>query len=330
MEVIIFRLMILGKVRIEGKVALAPLAGVTDSSFRLICRQLGAALVFTEMISADGLARDSQKTRAYMDFRPEERPIGFQLFGSEAEIMARAAQIAAKLQPDFIDLNFGCPVKKVVKRGAGAALLNDVKLVGKIARAVVKASAVPVTAKIRKGWNKKNENALDVARELEQSGVAAVTVHGRTQTEMFRGQADWEIIAEIKRKISIPVIGNGDVTSADDVKKMLDETGCDLVMIGRGALGNPWIFQQANYFLETGKHLLSPTPKQRLEVILQHLDDRLQGDNKKALFEMRKHLSWYVKGLPGCAQIRAQLFQSNEVSEVKNKLTEYLTNVAVS
>ncbi|OQX85739.1 tRNA dihydrouridine synthase DusB [candidate division KSB1 bacterium 4484_87] len=323
--------MILGKVRIKGKVVLAPLAGVTDSSFRWICRQLGAAAVFTEMISADGLVRDSQKTREYMAFREAERPIGFQLFGSDPEVMARAAKIAGEMQPDFIDLNFGCPVKKVVKRGAGAALLNDVKLAGKIASAVVKVSPVPVTAKIRKGWNKESENALEVARKLEQAGVAAITVHGRTQSEMFRGAADWEIIAEIKREISIPVIGNGDVRSAEEAKKMLDKTGCDLVMIGRGAMGNPWIFQQVNHYLETGELLPPPTPEQRLAIILQHLDDRVQGEqSKRALFEMRKHLSWYVKGLPGCAQIRAQLFQLDELSEVKNKLTEYLTKVGVS
>lgn len=323
--------MILGKVRIKGKVVLAPLAGVTDSSFRWICRQLGAAAVFTEMISADGLVRDSQKTREYMAFRKAERPIGFQLFGSDPEVMARAAKIAGEMQPDFIDLNFGCPVKKVVKRGAGAALLNDVKLAGKIASAVVKVSPVPVTAKIRKGWNKESENALEVARKLEQAGVAAITVHGRTQSEMFRGAADWEIIAEIKRGISIPVIGNGDVRSAEEAKKMLDKTGCDLVMIGRGAMGNPWIFQQVNHYLETGELLPPPTPEQRLAIILQHLDDRVQGEqSKRALFEMRKHLSWYVKGLPGCAQIRAQLFQLDELSEVKNKLTEYLTKVGVS
>ncbi len=323
--------MMLGNVRIKGKVVLAPLAGVTDSSFRWICRQLGAAAVFTEMISADGLVRESQKTREYMAFREAERPIGFQLFGSDPEIMAQAAEIAAEMKPDFIDLNFGCPVKKVVKRGAGAALLKDVALVGKIARAVVKVSPAPVTAKIRKGWNQKSANALEIARELEQAGVAAITVHGRTQSEMFRGTADWEIIAEIKRKISIPVIGNGDVRSAEDAKKMLDETGCDLVMIGRGALGNPWIFQQANYFLETGELLPPPTPQQKLEIILRHLDDRVQGEqSKRALFEMRKHLSWYVKGLPGCAHVRAQLFQLNELGEVKDKLVEYLTRVGVS
>ena len=315
--------------KLEGRVILAPLAGISDSPFRSICRSMGAAMVFTEMISTDGLVQKSSRTIDYLYFRERERPIGFQLFGSDPDIFARAVKFVEQYQPDFIDLNFGCPVKKVVKRGAGAALLKDVDRLEKITSGVVKHASKPVLAKIRKGWDEKNINALEIAKQLEQCGVSAITIHPRTQTQGYRGHSDWQIIKLVKESISIPVIGSGDVRSAEDAKKMMDETGCDLVMIGRGCLGNPWIFREANYFLKTGEHLHRPSLKEKLGIVLNHLDEMvsIKGE-KKGLQELRKHLGWYTRGLPNSAKVRAELFQLNNKEEIRTCLINYFDNIA--
>lgn len=316
--------MIVNDIKLAGRVVLAPLAGISDSSFRSICRRLGAAMVFTEMISADGLIQKNARTLDYLYFRAAERPIGFQLFGSDPAVMAQAVELIEPYQPDFIDLNFGCPVKKVIKRGAGAALLKDLDRLESITRAVVKHASRPVLAKIRKGWDLNNNNALEVAQRLEQCGVAAITVHPRTQAQGYGGQADWQTIKAIKRKVSILVIGSGDVRCAEDAQRMIDETGCDLVMIGRGALGNPWIFQQATALLENGQTLSPPALSERLEVMLQHLEDcaRVRGE-LVAVFEMRKHLGWYTHGLPGSSQMRANLFRLKSIASIKELLQDY-------
>lgn len=303
---------------------MAPLAGITDSSFRAICRQMGAAAVFSEMVSVDGLVQGSEKTKDYLKFRTAERPIGFQLFGADAEIFGEAVDIVMQLLPDFIDLNFGCPVKKVVKRGAGSALLKDLNKLKAITEIVVRRSTVPVFAKIRKGWDSETVNAIETAKLLEQCGVAAITIHPRTQTQQFRGNADWTAIAGVKQAVSLPVFGNGDIRNAEDVKRMFDETGCDFVMIGRAALGNPWIFEQANYYLKTGKMLALPSLNERLKIILKHFDDKIDlSDTKTALMELRKHLSWYLKGLPGCAKIRAELFGLTDAAVVKETIIRF-------
>ena len=231
-EVSIFNFMILNNTIPDGQAVLAPMAGVADSSFRLICRQLGAAMVFSEMVSADGLVHDNLRTKEYLFFRQSERPIAIQLFGSDALTMKKAVKLVEPFEPDFIDLNFGCPVKKVVRRGAGSALLKDVINLKKIAENVVTATKLPVIAKIRRGWDEKSVNAIEVAKILEQCGVKAVTIHPRTQAQQFKGSANWQIIREIKKSVSIPVIGNGDIRVAEDAKRMIDETNCDLVMIG--------------------------------------------------------------------------------------------------
>jgi len=321
--------MIFNEMKLEGRVVLAPLAGISDSPFRSICRSMGAAMVFSEMISADGLFQKNSRTLDYLFFRENERPIGFQLFGSDPNIVARAVELVEQYQPDFIDLNFGCPVKKVVKRGAGAALLKDIDQLEKIAREVVRHASKPVLAKIRKGWDEKNINALEVAKRLEQCGINAITIHPRTQSQGYRGHSDWLTIKLIKENISIPVIGSGDVKSVEDARRMLDETGCDLVMIGRASLGNPWIFKEANHFLKTGEHLPRPSLKEKLDVILNHLEEMilLKGE-KKGLQELRKHLGWYTRGLPNSAQIRTALFQLKNKEEIKTCLIKYFDNIA--
>ena len=255
--------MILGNVKLENKTFLAPMAGVTDSSFRYICRKMGASLVFSEMISANGLIQNNRKTKEYTVFRQSERPIGFQLFGSDADIMAKAVEIAEKFQPDFIDINFGCPAKKVISKGSGSALLKDIDNLKRITDAVVKATSIPVLAKIRKGWDAESINGVEVAMALEQCGVVAITIHPRTKAEQFRGHSSWEDITRVKQAVSIPVIGNGDINTVHDAIKMFDDTGCDAIMIGRGALGNPWLFKQINHFLKTQEVLSHPSHQDR-------------------------------------------------------------------
>lgn len=321
--------MIFNNVKIEGQVILAPLAGVSDSSFRILCRKNGAAIVFTEMISADGLIQKNSRTLDYLFFRPTERPIAFQLFGSDPNTLARAVELVESYQPDFIDLNFGCPVKKVVKRGAGAALLKDLNRLAAIARAVVHHTTKPVFAKIRKGWDDKSINALEIAKILEQCGVSAITVHPRTQVQGYRGLSDWDTIRLVKENIGIPIIGNGDVRCAEDAKRMLDETGCDMVMVGRGSLGNPWIFREANYFITTGEKLQHPSLAERLDVILRHLEDAISLKGEKiGLQELRKHLGWYTKGLPNSAQIRDELFRLKNKEDIKSCLIHYFHNIS--
>ncbi|HDP99933.1 MAG TPA: tRNA dihydrouridine synthase DusB [bacterium] len=321
--------MILDVGKLDGKALLAPLAGVADSCFRRICREMGAAVVFTEMVSAEGLIRENDKTLGYLFFQSEERPIGFQLFGANPRVLAVATEMALSRGPDFIDLNFGCPVKKVISRGAGAALMRDPNLMAKIAEAVVKKSTVPVIAKIRKGWDDNSANAVEVATILEQNGIAAITIHPRTRSQQFRGKADWDMIARVKQAVSIPVIGNGDLRSPLDVEAMLKQTGCDLVMIGRASLGNPWIFRDVNHYLNTGQLLPPPTFEERFRVMWRHYHQKIQLSGRKlAILEMRKHLVWYLKGLPGSSQIRAEIFKISEPELIKDTISKYFSRLS--
>lgn len=321
--------MIFNNRKLTGRVVLAPLAGISDSPFRSICRSMGAAIVFTEMISADGMLQRNVQTLDYLFFREQERPIGFQFFGSDPVTFVKAIELAEQYQPDFIDLNFGCPVKKVVKRGAGAALLKDIDRLEKITRAVVDHTSIPVMAKIRKGWNETSDNAVEIAGLLEQCGISAITIHPRTQNQGYSGQADWRTIKAIKQNVSLPIIGSGDVRSAEDAQRMIDETGCDLVMIGRGSLGNPWIFRETNYYLKTGKKIAPPSLTEKLDVIKNHLEDMISiKGEKKGLQEIRKHLGWYTKGLPNSAKIRAELFKLKNKDELTTCLTKYFVDLA--
>ncbi len=284
------------------------MAGVTDLPFRVICREMGAGLVYSEMVSAEALVRDSRRTLEMLATDARERPVAFQLFGSRPASLAEAAKILSGRDIDFIDINMGCPVPKVLKSGSGSALLKDPLLARKIMEAVVESSSKPVTVKIRLGWDAKSIVATDLARNAEAAGIAAVTVHARTKSMGFSGKADWGMIKMVKEAVGIPVIGNGDVRSAQDAKRMLDETGCDGVMIGRAVEGNPWIFREAKFLLGTGGILPRPSLEERQSVMLRHLRDvvALLGESV-GVREMRKHLCWYTRGLPGGGEFREKV-----------------------
>jgi tRNA-dihydrouridine synthase B len=300
---------------------LAPMAGITDLPFRVICREMGAGLVYSEMVSAEALIRDSKRTVAMLSTDPRERPVAFQLFGSRPDSMAAATKILSAIETDLIDINMGCPVPKVLKSGSGSALLRDPGLAREIMKAVVEASSKPVTVKIRLGWDAKSIVAEEFARAAEAAGIAAITVHARTKAMGFSGKADWGRIRSVKDAVGIPVIGNGDVRTACDAKRMLDETGCDGVMIGRAIEGNPWIFREAKAFLAAGVLPPKPSVEEREKVMLRHLRDviALLGENV-GVREMRKHLCWYTKGLPGGAEFREQVNHLSTIDEVRRAI----------
>jgi len=304
---------------------LAPLAGIADTSYRIIAKQFGAALVYTEMISAEGVLRGNIGTLRLFNFKLEERPIGVQIFGSDPERMASACQLINKLKPDLIDLNFGCPVKKVVTKNGGAALLKDLKLAEKIILTVTKASGVPVTVKIRSGWDQNNLVAVKVAKIAEDCGASAITVHPRTQEDGFSNKADWNIIAGVKKEVNIPVIGSGDVFSPQDAENMLDRTGCDAVMIGRGSLGNPWIFSRTNHFLKYGELLPEPSLEEKIKTCLEHTELSVKEKGEYAsIRSMRKHMVWYTKGISHSKELRGKLFVLETLNEAKETLHRYL------
>ncbi len=308
-----------------GQVFLAPLCGVTTSAFRRLCKEQGATMVYSQMVSADGLERGGQKTRALMRFEPDEHPFGIQLFGAEPESMGIAARIAAEGRPDLLDINFGCPVKKVVCQGKGAAVLREPARAAAITKACVKAVDIPVTVKVRIGQDDSSINVLEVVRALEGAGAAAVTIHGRTVAQMFRGEADWEIIAEAKREARIPIVGNGDIATADDACRRLRETGVDAVMIGRAAMGNPFVFREIREYLATGERPAPPSIRQKIEMGLRHAELLVEEEGERmGVLDMRKHLAWYTKGMPGSARLRERLFAVETLAEVREILVEYV------
>ncbi|NLJ81298.1 MAG: tRNA dihydrouridine synthase DusB [Firmicutes bacterium] len=307
-------------------VFLAPMAGVTDLPFRLLAREMGADLVVSEMISARALLNNNPKTLAMLAIHPLERPIAIQLFGHDPRIMAAAAQIALEQSsPEIIDLNFGCPTPKIVKNGDGAALLKNPPLLEKIAAEVVQAVSIPVTAKIRLGWDRENINCLEVARRLESSGVGWITVHGRTRDQFYAGKADWNWIARIKSKSGVPIVGNGDVFSAQDARDLLAKTNCDHLAVGRGARGNPWIFKQIKANLNQGKTLPEPTREEKINLALRHLKMKIDYEGEqKAVREMRSHLAWYLRGIPGSASVRREINSAPDFAALENLLKSVL------
>jgi len=302
-----------------NKIWLAPMAGITDSAFRRLCLKHNAGLVFTEMVSAKGLYYKNENTADLLYHTKEERPIGVQIFGSDPKIMAySAAKMTEKGDFDLLDINMGCPAPKIVKNGDGSALMKDLKLIGEIVRAVSYAVKIPVTVKIRSGFDKNNINAVEAAKIIEQNGGAMVAVHGRTREQQYRGEADWEIITKVKQAVKIPVIGNGDVTSPEKALKMFEETGCDAIMIGRAAQGDPWIFERCVHFIKTREILPPPTFKERIDAALNHLEEAIAEKSEfVGIAETRKHLHWYTKGMPGASEARAKLNKAESINEIK-------------
>lgn len=303
---------------------LAPLVGVTDLPFRLIARGFGCGLCFTEMVSANGLVRETAKTLKYLKTCPEDRPLGVQIFGADPAVMAEAARIVGEHDPDILDLNMGCPVRKVVKTGAGAMLMKDLPLAGRIIAAVVRAVKKPVTVKMRAGWSRATQNAVQLARIAEDAGAAAVIVHGRTADQGFSGFADWSVIADVKRAVGIPVVGNGDIRQPSDAQAMLKQTGCDAVMVGRGALGHPWLFQGISDLLTGAAGADRPSLAGRCAVIRKHWEMELQHlGPRQADRSFRKHLLWYTKGLPASGRLRETMGKMTDANRMIAELEEY-------
>ena len=296
----------IGNIEIKGQAALAPMAGVTDGALRQICGGFGAAYTVSEMLSAKAMEFDDKKTASLADITHDEEPVFLQLFGAEPLCMARAAEKLARLSPAGIDINMGCPMPKITGSGAGSALMKEPKLCGQIVRAVKEASGLPVTVKLRSGWEKGQINALEVAKRCEEAGADGVCVHARTRDQLYQGQADWGVIKAVKAGVRIPVIGNGDVTDAPSAEAMLAETGCDMVMVGRGALGNPWVFREINgYLRDECRALPLPTVTERLLVLRKHMGLMCEYKGEgRAMREARKHAGWYMKGMRGAAELR--------------------------
>ena len=295
----------IGNVKIKKTASLAPMAGMADAAYRYMAKKYGAVLVYGEMASCKGLCYSDRKSAALLEVSEKERPMAIQLFGSEPDFFSKAAKIAESYNPDFIDINCGCPVPKVVNTGAGSALMKNPKLIGELIKAVKSATDIPVTVKIRLGWDENSQNAAETAKIAEDCGAAAIAVHGRTKTQMYSGKADWEAIAEVKKTVGIPVIGNGDVTDPLSCEKMYKETGCDLVMIGRGSYGRPWIFEEINHYFETGRLLPEKSLEEKLEILSEHIDLIISFKGEEhGMREARKHAIWYLKGINNAAYYR--------------------------
>src|ERR1041385_6498665 len=311
----------------EIPLILAPMAGVSESPFRQICRQYGADVLMSEFLSAEAIKRGIRRTLEGCEFEPAERPIGIQIYGADPDAMARAAAIVTEAyQPEFIDINFGCPVKKVVQRNGGSGCLRDLDLVERIIRAVVAATPLPVTVKTRSGWNEETRDPVTIALRMQDAGARAFTLHARTRTQMFTGKANWDDIARVKEALSVPVIGNGDIETAEDILRMKQHTGCDAIMIGRGAFGNPWLFRDGHAILEGRPRPVPPTLEERFAVALAHarLALELQGDTRKTAVEFRKHYGWYTRGLPYGGELRQRLFAVESMAEAEEVFAKYL------
>ncbi|MDX2193000.1 MAG: tRNA dihydrouridine synthase DusB [Gemmatimonadales bacterium] len=312
---------------------LAPMAGVSEAPFRQVCRSMGADVVLTEFLNAEGLRRRIAGVLEGCEFEPCERPLGIQLWGADPDAMAEAAAIVTDFyQPDFLDINFGCPVKKVVARMGGSGCLRDMDLVERVIRAVVRATPLPVTVKTRSGWNDETRDPVGIARRMQDAGAKAFTLHARTRTQMFSGKANWDEIAAVVAALDVPVIGNGDIETPEDIVRMREHTGCAAIMVGRGSFGNPWLFRDARALLEGRPRPAAPTPAERIALALDHLRLalRLQGDSRRTVIEFRKHFGWYTKGLHASCALRERLFQVDRLEQAEAILREYLEREAVA
>jgi len=309
----------------EFPIMLAPMEDISDPPFRLICRQLGADVVFTEFISSEGLIRDATKSLHKLEFSEEERPVGIQIFGHNAESMVMAAKVAESANPDFIDLNFGCPVRKIVNKGGGAALLQDLPLLLRITGEVVKAVSLPVTVKTRLGWDEQSKPIVQLAEQLQDVGISALTIHGRTRAQLYSGQADWSLIGEVKNnpRMRIPIIANGDVVDGPSALAIKQQTGADGIMIGRGATGNPWIFREVKHYLDNGTVLPGPDIVERLTICRRHLITSVSWKGEfAAIHETRKHYSHYIKGLNDFKPFRLKLMTALNIEDILSILDE--------
>ena len=316
----------IGNVKIEKTAALAPMASVADRAYRLICREYGASYVTSEMVSAKGLCYSDRKTNELCTVTEKERPMAIQLFGNEPEFMERAVEIVSRYNPDIIDINMGCPVPKVVGIGCGSALMRDVKQAAAVAESVVRASSVPVTVKFRKGWDDSSVNAVEFAKAMEASGAAAITVHGRTREQFYTGEADWKIISEVKKNVKIPVIANGEVTDWKSCLDMYEQTGCELVRIGRGSYGKPFIFKEISSYYK-GEEYTAPTIEEKMSVMLRHIRlilDISEKSEELAIHEARKHAAWYMNGYYASAKFRARCYNLTSYSETEQLAEEFI------
>ncbi len=312
----------IGDVELENNLILAPMAGVTNQPFRMICKEFGPGMVCTEMASSKAIFHDDKKTSRLLNTEGEQRPISFQIFGSDEETMGYASKYVSKMA-DIVDINMGCPAPKVVKNGDGSKLLLDLEQAKKVMKAVVKNSNVPVTLKFRKGWDKDNIVAVELAKIAESVGISAITIHGRTRSEFYSGIADWNIIKQVKQAVHIPVIGNGDVIDGKSALRMFEETGVDGIMIGRGSFGNPWIFKEIKHFLETGEKLPEPSKQEKLQIIRRHIKLAVEEKGEIAVKELRKHIAWYTKNLKNSSEFRSSINQIDTEEELIQRLEEY-------
>lgn len=316
----------IGNIEIKNNVVLAPMAGICNSAFRRIVKEFGAGLIYAEMVSDKAIVYENEKTKKMLYMTDEERPISQQIFGSDVDSFVNAAKIVYKeMKPDIIDINMGCPVPKVaVSAQAGAALLKNPEKVGEIVKQVVNAVPIPVTVKIRSGWDFNHINAIEIAKICEKNGASAICVHPRTRSQRYEGKADWSVIKEVKKNVSIPVIGNGDIKTVYDAKKMLEDTKCDAIMIGRGVLGNPWLIRDIINYLNYGIIPKEITKEEKIDMCIKHLNYLLEvKDEKTAVLEMRSHIAWYLKGISGSNEIKRKIFISTKKEEVINILNNF-------
>ncbi len=320
----------IGNVEITGPVALAPMAGVAEKAFRELCVSFGASYVISEMVSSRGISFSNEKTLNLLQLSEKEHPCAIQLFGDTPEIMAEAAIFALQYKPDIIDINMGCPAPKVNKSGGGSVLMKNPELCGKIVSAVKKAVNIPVTVKIRKGWDDNSVNAPLVAQICETAGADAITIHGRTREQMYKPSVDLDIIAKVKKAVKVPVIGNGDISCGEDARKMLDRTGCDMIMVGRAALGKPWIFDEINQFFNSNSSYMPPSLEEKIKVMLFHVNSICQNDGEKhGMMKARRHISFYIKGIPGAAAFRNRACKLETLAQLDEFSNEILSTFEI-